>query len=190
MPIVWNFQHFKNFTKVSLRFHSMHALFRRPFHCDLLFLKTWRKACHFILCSPDRYWRHQFVPFSQRAPGLTSSDRRLVMSGSATYFFHERPLQHKSEYIFVHNVSLFLAKLGPHLVLNGSDYRVRHRHARRRLHTPRHSPRALCADDFSCSYLTQAHDNDIDHDVPYHGYLDQGCTIQRSRVPHHQHKGL
>jgi hypothetical protein len=47
-----------------------------------------------------------------------------------------------------------------------------------------------CARGFKCGYIdTDNPDHDIDHDIPSHGYLGQGCNTQCSRLPQHQHKG-
>jgi hypothetical protein len=90
------------------------------------------------------------------------------------------------EYAFVPDRRLVLAKPWSHLVLDGSDcidFGI-----------------ALlddCLDASSsfsgalrvCGYLVIGTRHDIDHGDPSHGYLDQGCSIHRSRLPRHQHKG-
>jgi hypothetical protein len=74
-------------------------------------------------------------------------------------------------------VRLVLAKLGPHLVLDGSDYIISGidiplRRLPRRIFVilPAHyAPAASCA-----ATSTPAPDHDIDHGIALHGYLDQG----------------
>jgi hypothetical protein len=56
-----------------------------------------------------------------------------------------------------------------------------------RLH---HSPHALCTRGFMCGYLdTGTPHHDIDHGIPSHGNLDQGCNTHRSWLPLSQSKG-
>jgi hypothetical protein len=41
-----------------------------------------------------------------------------------------------------------------------------------------------CARDFKCGYIdTDNPNHDIDHGVPSHDYLDQGCNTHRSQLP-------
>jgi hypothetical protein len=43
---------------------------------------------------------------------------------------------------------------------------------------------------FKCGYIhTGNPDHDIDHDIPSHGHLDQGCSSLRSRLHRHRHNG-
>jgi hypothetical protein len=48
-----------------------------------------------------------------------------------------------------------------------------------------HNSMALsCARDFKCGYIdTNNPNHDIDHGVPSHDYLDQGCNTHRSHLP-------
>jgi hypothetical protein len=55
---------------------------------------------------------------------------------------------------------------------------------RRRPSTVPYAPAAS-----SAATSTSAPDHEIDHDDPSHGYLDQGCSTHRSRLPRHRHKG-
>jgi hypothetical protein len=54
-----------------------------------------------------------------------------------------------------------------------------------------HDSMALsCARGFKCDYIDTGNpDHDIDHGVPLHGYLDQGCNTHCSRLPRHRNKG-
>jgi hypothetical protein len=86
----------------------------------------------------------------------------------------------KSEYAFVPDVHLFLAKLGPHLVLDGSDcidfgIDTPLRRMARRISVSLHAhyaPAASCA-----TTSTPSHDYDINQGIPSRGYLDQCCII-------------
>jgi hypothetical protein len=49
---------------------------------------------------------------------------------------------------------------------------------------------ALRACGFKCGYIDTGNpDHDIDHGELSHGYLNQGCSTHRSRLPRHRHKG-
>jgi hypothetical protein len=88
---------------------------------------------------------------------------------------------------------LVLAQLWPHLVLDGSDYIdfgiIIFDDCHRRVSViitmaPSSRPR------FTCGYIDTGNpDHDIDHGISSHGYLDQGCSTHRSRLPRHRHKG-
>jgi hypothetical protein len=143
-------------------------------------------------------------------PILTSSTQRLVFIGFNNVFFGIdyfstsastasltstllTRFQAKPMYAFIPDVRLVLAKLGSHLVHHGSDCIV----SGIDIHLRRLSRRVFVilyahyASTASCaSTLTPAPDHDIDHGNPSHGYLDQGCIAQRSRLPRHRHKGL
>jgi hypothetical protein len=94
------------------------------------------------------------------------------------------------EYAFVPDVRLVLAKPWPHLVLDGSDC------IDFGIALPDDcldaSPSFYGAQSvrgFICGYLVIGTRRDIDHGDPSHGYLDQGCSTHRSRLPRHRHKG-
>jgi hypothetical protein len=43
---------------------------------------------------------------------------------------------------------------------------------------------------FKCDHIDTGNpDQNIDHGVPLHGYLDQGCNTHRTRLPRHRNKG-
>jgi hypothetical protein len=47
-----------------------------------------------------------------------------------------------------------------------------------------------CTRGFKCGYIDTGNpDHDIDNGVPSHGYLDQGCSTRRFRLPRYRHKG-
>jgi hypothetical protein len=47
-----------------------------------------------------------------------------------------------------------------------------------------------CDRGVMCGYIgTDNPDHDIAHGVRSHGYLDQGCSTRRSRLPRYLHKG-
>jgi hypothetical protein len=87
---------------------------------------------------------------------------------------------------------LVLAKLGPHLVLNGMDC------IDSSIDTPiwwlprcvsvillaHYAPAASCA-----ATLTPAPDHNAYYGIPSHSYLDKGCSTHRSQLPWHRHKG-
>jgi hypothetical protein len=93
----------------------------------------------------------------------------------------------KPKYAFITDMPLVPAKLGPHLVLDGSDCIVSGIDIHLRwlprcvsVILPTHyAPWASCAAT-STSKL---------HNIPSHGYLDQGCCTHRSRLPRYRHKG-
>jgi hypothetical protein len=57
--------------------------------------------------------------------------------------------------------------------------------------SPSSSPwRLLRARGLKCGYIDTVNpDYDIDRGIPSHGYLDQGWSTHRSRLPRHRHKG-
>jgi hypothetical protein len=95
------------------------------------------------------------------------------------------------EYAFVPDVRLVLAKPWPHLVLDGSDcidFGIAPLDDC--LDASSSFYDALRACGFKCGYIDIGNpDQDIDHDEPSHGYLDQGCSTYHSRLPRHRHKG-
>jgi hypothetical protein len=94
------------------------------------------------------------------------------------------------EYAFVPDVRLVLAKPWPHLVLDGSDcidFGIALLDDC--LDTSPSFYGALCACGFIGGYLVIGTRHDIDHGDPSHGYLDQGCSIHRARLPRPRHKG-
>jgi hypothetical protein len=95
------------------------------------------------------------------------------------------------EYAFVPDVRLVLAKPWSHLVLDGSDcidFGIAL--SDDCLDASPSFYGALCACGFKCGYIDTGNpDHDIDHGDPSHGYLDQGCSTHRSRLPRHRHKG-
>jgi hypothetical protein len=94
------------------------------------------------------------------------------------------------EYAFVPDVRLVLANPWPHLVLDGSDcidFGIALLDDCLDASPSFYS--ALRACGFICDYLVIGTHHDIDHDDPLHGYVDQGCSIHRSRLPRHRHKG-
>jgi hypothetical protein len=89
------------------------------------------------------------------------------------------------EYAFIPDVRLVLAKPWPHLVLDGSD--CIHFGIALLNDCLDASPSfygTLRACGFIYGYLIISTRHDIDH-----GYLDQGCSTHRSRLPRHRHKG-
>jgi hypothetical protein len=95
------------------------------------------------------------------------------------------------EYAFIPDVRLVLAKPWPHLVLDGLDC-INFGIALLDdcLDASSSFYGALSARGFKCGYIDTGNpDHDIDHGEPSHGYLDQGCSIHRSRLPRHRHKG-
>jgi hypothetical protein len=95
------------------------------------------------------------------------------------------------EYAFIRNVRLVLAKPWLHLVLAGSDcidFGITLLDDC--LDVSPSFYNALCACGFKRGYIDTGNpDHDIDHGEPSYGYLDQGCSTHRSRLPRHQHKG-
>jgi hypothetical protein len=94
------------------------------------------------------------------------------------------------EYAFVPDMRLVLAKPWPHLVLDGSDcidFGIALLDDC--LDASLSFYGALRACGFICGYLVIGTCHDIDHGDPSHGFLDQGCSTHRSRVPRHRHKG-
>jgi hypothetical protein len=94
------------------------------------------------------------------------------------------------EYAFVPDVHLVLAKPWPHLVLDGLDC------IDFGIALPDDcldaSPSfygALRACGFICGYLDIGTWPRHRPRRPSHGYLDQGCSTHRSRLPRHRHKG-
>jgi hypothetical protein len=89
------------------------------------------------------------------------------------------------EYVFVPNVRLVLAKPWPHLVLDGLDcidFDIALLDDC--LEASPSFYGALHACGFKCGYIDTGNpDPDIDHVDPSHGYLDQGCSTHRSRLP-------
>jgi hypothetical protein len=98
----------------------------------------------------------------------------------------------KPKYDFVPDVRLVLSKLGPHFVLDGSDYidsgiDTSLRRLTGCIFVILHAHYALVA---SCAATsTPAPDHNIDHGNSLHGYHDQGSRAQRSRQPRYQYKG-
>jgi hypothetical protein len=91
------------------------------------------------------------------------------------------------EYAFIPDVRLVLAKPWPHLFLNGLDCIDFDIALLDDCLDP--SPSfygALRTCGFICGYLIIGTRHDID---PSHGYLNQGCSTHRSRLPQHRHKG-
>jgi hypothetical protein len=95
------------------------------------------------------------------------------------------------EYAFVPDVRLVLAKPWTHLVLDGSDcidFDIALLDDC--LDSSPSFYGALRACGFKCGYIDTGNpDHDIDHGDSSHGYLDQGCSTHRSRLPRHRHKG-
>jgi hypothetical protein len=94
------------------------------------------------------------------------------------------------EYAFVPDVRLVLAKPWPHLVLDGSDcidFGIALLDDCLDVSPSFYG--ALRACGFIYGYLVIGTRHDIDHGDPSHGYLDQGCSTHRSRLPRHRHKG-
>jgi hypothetical protein len=99
----------------------------------------------------------------------------------------------KRQYAYAPDVRLVLAQLWPHLVLDGSDCInfgiIILEDCPRRVSViitmmPSLRPR------FRCGYIDTGNPaHDIDHGIPSHAYLDQGCSTHRSRLPRHRHKG-
>jgi hypothetical protein len=88
---------------------------------------------------------------------------------------------------------LVLAQLWPHLVLDGSDcidFGIIILDDCPRRVSVIITMALSCARGFKCDYIDTGNpDHDIDHGIPSHGYLDQGCSTHRSRLPRHRHKG-
>jgi hypothetical protein len=95
------------------------------------------------------------------------------------------------EYAFVPDVCLVLAKPWPHLVLDGSnciDFGIALLDDC--LDASPSFYGALRACGFKCGYIDTGNpDHNIDHGEPSHDYLNQFCSIHRSRLPRHRHKG-
>jgi hypothetical protein len=89
---------------------------------------------------------------------------------------------------------LVLAQLWLHLVLDGSDcidFGIIILDDCHRRISVIITMALSCARGFTCGYLDTGNpDHDIDHGILSHGYLDQGCSTHRSRLPRHRHKGL
>jgi hypothetical protein len=95
------------------------------------------------------------------------------------------------EYAFVPDVRLVLAKSWLHLFLDGSDcidFGIALLDDC--LDASPSFYGALRACGLKCGYIDTGNPNhDIGHDIPSHGYLNQGCSTHRSRLPRHRHKG-
>jgi hypothetical protein len=89
------------------------------------------------------------------------------------------------EYAFFPDVRLVLAKPWPHLVLDGSDCIDALLDDCLDASPSFYGALRVCG--FICGYLIGTR-HDIDHGDPSHGYLDQGCSTHRSRLPRHRHK--
>jgi hypothetical protein len=88
-------------------------------------------------------------------------------------------------------VRLVLAQLWPHLILSDCiNFGIIILDDCPRRVSVIITSRLLRARGFQCGYIDTGNpDHDIDHGIPSHGYLDQGCSTHRSWLPQHRHKG-
>ena len=99
---------------------------------------------------------------------------RLPRRISVTLFFYAYSVLAKPKYAFIPDVRLVLAKLGLHLVLDGSDcidFGIDN------LHDCLDASPSLSSHTISpAATSTPAPDHDTDHGDPSRGSLDQGCS--------------
>jgi len=128
----------------------------------------WQHRCMASSPTRPRAWQAWTGASSSSASTTSSLDR------VTDEFFYAYSVLAKPEYAFVPDVRLVLAKLGLHLVLDGSDcidFGIDN------LHDCLDASPSLSSHTTShAATSTPAPDHDIDHGDPSRGSLDQGCS--------------